>query len=157
MFALTNESLFLLLNSFIIFINQVDPKSHEKYESLSLFLDNISMFFHLPNNEFDNNNYPAITRNNYEDKRAIINKNFSELGLYNEVDTLTTNISSCKINVGDSADDLTDLYLDMEEVIFRREKNSVLDAIWQFKFYATSHTKNHLRYLQLYIDHMNIK
>ena len=52
------------------------------------------------------------------------------------------------VTAGDAVDDLTDIAVDLQEVLDRSGK-STDDAIWHFRFGYQAHWGRHLRWLQL--------
>lgn len=81
--------------------------------------------------------------------------NFPELGLYktiidiNDIDNLKANA------VGDALDDLTDIILDLLEIKWRVENNSLADGLWYFELIFYGHTQQHMLDLLNYLRQKN--
>lgn len=74
---------------------------------------------------------------------------FPELGFYPEVDPLAG--FKQEISQGWGLDDLTDIAIDLTEVLWLFEQTRVNDAIWTFRWGYQSHWGHHLHDLRRYL------
>jgi hypothetical protein len=94
--------------------------------------------------EFDETDFPNFSKSEYSDIRKNVESNFKEFGLYkmiidiNDLDNLQDN------GIGDAVYDLTDIILDLLEIKWRIETNSLADGLWYFQLIFYSHTQQHI-------------
>ena len=94
--------------------------------------------------EFDETDYPDFDKSEYSIVRQNIVSNFKDFGLYktvidiNDLDNLHDNC------IGDAVDDLTDIILDLLEIKWRIETNSLADGLWYFELAFYTHTQQHI-------------
>ena len=94
--------------------------------------------------KFDETEYSEFDKNEYPDIRKNVTSNFPELGLYKTVLDIN-DIYDLKNNaIGDAVDDLTDIILDLLEIKWRIENNSLADGLWFFELTFYTHTKQHI-------------
>jgi hypothetical protein len=85
---------------------------------------------------FDNSQLPYIRQN--------VSSNFKDYGFYkifldiNDLYNLTDNA------IGDAIDDLSDIIVDLLEIKWRIENNSLSDGLWFFELIFYSHTQQHI-------------
>jgi len=113
----------------------------------SLYFDIQYIFDETDFPEFDNKEYSAISQN--------IRSNFSDYGFYKKnLDVI--DIDNLKDNaIGDALDDLTDIILDLLEIKWRLENNSLADGIWFFELTFYTHTQQHILDLLNYMKQKN--
>ena len=91
----------------------------------------------FPDFDFDKSALPSTIRENVE-------SNFSIFGLYktvidiNDLDNLQGN------GIGNAVYDLTDIIIDLLEIKWRIETNSLADGLWYFQLVFYSHTQRHI-------------
>lgn len=102
-----------------------------------------SLYFDI-NYEFDNSDFKEYHSHQYADIRKNIESNFPDFGFYNIVIDLIDLDSKNIIAVGDAADDLTDIILDLLRIKWRIENNSINDGLWYFQFIFFAHTQQHI-------------
>ncbi len=73
---------------------------------------------------------------------------FPGLGWYQAIDDLLSPTVEPTVSGADVLDDLTDIVLELEEVV-ERSKTNIEDALWRFRFGFKTHWGRHLRWLQL--------
>jgi hypothetical protein len=83
----------------------------------------------------------------YAGLRARIAARFPEYGLY-RAPSLDLEDESL---VGDAIDDLTDIALELLDVIWLHEQAGEAEALWHFRFGFETHWGSHLRTLQWYL------
>jgi Domain of unknown function (DUF5063) len=74
---------------------------------------------------------------------------FPELGYYNTPSSITQHIAEAEIDVGDAIDDITDIAIELYDVLWRFDHTSADDALWYFSNSYFTHWEQHLRQLQL--------
>ena len=118
---------------------------------LELALDEIAYVYRLSQQLPKKTDHPGVPRKNYNELRSSVQKIFPTLGYYNTPNEITENIGNSEMCVGDAIDDITDLALDLNEIIWRWDNIGCEDALWHFDFGYTSHWGMHIRCLQLYL------
>jgi len=105
--------------------------------------------------EHDETDYPDFDKIKYSDIRRNVESNFKNFGFYkiiidiNDIDNLKDN------GIGDAIDDLTDIILDLLEVKWRIETNSLADGLWYFELVFYSHTQQHILDVLNYMKQKN--
>jgi hypothetical protein len=105
--------------------------------------------------EFDETDFPDFDKSEYSDIRKNVESNFKDFGLYktvidiNDLDNLQDNAMGCAV------DDLTDIILDLLEIKWRIETNSLADGLWYFQLVFYSHTQQHILDLLNFIKQKN--
>jgi hypothetical protein len=105
--------------------------------------------------KFDETNYPEFDKTKYADIRQIVTSSFKDFGFYktvsdiNDIDNLNEN------TIADALDDLTDIILDLLEIKWRIENNSLADGLWFFELTFYSHTQQHILDLLNYMKQKN--
>ncbi len=97
--------------------------------------------------DFDNEKFPYIREN--------IESNFPEFGLYKMIMDIRDLDNEVNNGIGDAIDDLTDITLDLLEIKWRIENNSLEDGLWYFKLIFYSHTQQHILDLLNYMKQKN--
>lgn len=118
---------------------------------LALALDRLALAYHFADYKFDETDYPDAPRKDYQELRKIVSALFPEYGYYNVTARISVEISEGGLHVGDAIDDITDIAIDMNEVLWLWENTSVDNALWEFRQGYENHWGMHLRCLQLYI------
>jgi hypothetical protein len=94
--------------------------------------------------KFDETNFPDFDKTKLLDIRQNVASNFNDYGFYktvldiNDIDNLKDNA------IGDAIDDLSDIILDLLEIKWRIETNSLADGLWYFQLIFNSHTQQHI-------------
>jgi hypothetical protein len=87
--------------------------------------------------QFDRTKYPKIIQN--------IQSNFKEFGFYKIIiDINDIDNKNSGMGLGDAVDDLADIILDLLEVKWRIENNSLNDGLWFFEFIFLNHMQQHI-------------
>ena len=105
--------------------------------------------------ELDNNDYSEFDKSVIPNIRQNIESNFKNFGYYKTVNNIEyiEDLSDCTI--GDAIDDLNDIIIDLLEIKWRSENNSLNDGLWYFELIFHSHTKQHILNLLNYIKQIN--
>jgi hypothetical protein len=94
--------------------------------------------------EFDKTDFPDFNKSEYSDISKNVESNFKGFGLYKTVIDIN-NLENLQDNgVGCAVGDLTDIILDLLEVKWRIEMNSLADGLWYFQLVFYSHTQQHI-------------
>ena len=94
--------------------------------------------------DFDETDYPDFDKTNLLNIRENIKSNFKDFGFYktvldiNDIDNLQGNA------IGDSVDDLNDITIDLLEIKWRIENNSLADGLWFFELAFYNHIQQHI-------------
>ena len=94
--------------------------------------------------EFDKTDFQDFDKSKLPNIRENVESNFKDFGFYktvidiNDLDNLKEN------SMSDAVDDLTDIILDLLEIKWRIETNSLADGLWYFELIFYSHTQQHI-------------
>ena len=116
-----------------------------------LALDRLALAYHFAECKFDEADYPDTPRKDYGELGKAVSALFPEYGYYNVATRISVEISEGGLYVGDAIDDITDIAIDMYEVLWLWENTSVDNALWEFRQGYENHWGMHLRCLQLYL------
>ena len=109
-----------------------------------------SLYFQI-NYEFDSADFPDFDKSKLPNIRQNLESNFVDFGLYktafdiDDIDNLNDNA------IVDAIDDLTDITIDLLEIKWRIENNSLNDGLWYFELIFSSHTQQHILNLLNYL------
>ena len=105
--------------------------------------------------KFDKTDFPDFDKSQLPDIRQNVESNFKDYGLYKTILDIN-NIDNLKDNtIGDSIDDLTDIIIDLLEIKWRIENNSLADGLWFFELTFYNHTQQHILNLLNFIKQKN--
>lgn len=105
--------------------------------------------------KFDETEYADFDKQILPNIRQNVESNFKDFGFYktildiNEIDNLIENA------LGDAIDDITDIIIDLLEIKWRIENNSLADGLWFFELIFYSHTQQHILELLNYMKQKN--
>lgn len=94
--------------------------------------------------KFDETDFPDFDKSQLPDIRQNVSSNFKDYGFYktildiNDIDNLVDNA------ISDAIDDLSDIIIDLLEIKWRIENNSLADGLWFFELTFYSHTQQHI-------------
>jgi hypothetical protein len=127
----------------------------ERNKSLEKFLVKIySLYFDIEYT-FDEANFPDFDKLQYSNVRQNIESNFSDFGLYKTIIDINDLDNKIDDAIGDAIDDLTDITLDLLEIKWRIETNSLADGLWYFQLIFYGHTQQHILDLLNYMKQKN--
>jgi hypothetical protein len=104
---------------------------------------------------YDERSFPDIYDSQITGIRRNVESNFKDYGFYktsfdiNDIENLEDN------TIGDAVDDLCDIIIDLLEVKWRIENNSLADGLWYFQLIFQSHTQQHIIDLLNYMKQKN--
>jgi len=105
--------------------------------------------------KFDQTDFPDFGKTEYSDIRKNVTSNFIDFGLYKTILDIK-DIDNLKDNaIGDALDDLTDITLDLLEIKWRIENNSLADGLWFFELTFYTHTQQHILNLLNFMKQKN--
>ena len=134
---------------FIALIEEDGVLSDDRSTRLRRSLDRLAFVQHGVDYTFDKRDYPDTPRRDYNALRGAVVARFPELGYYNIPNSVTQQITETRIDVADAIDDITDIAIELYDVLWRFEHTSVDDALWYFCDSYLMHWEQHLRDLQL--------
>ena len=94
--------------------------------------------------EFDGTEFPDFDESKLPDIRKNVSSNFKDFGFYKTILDINDVDNSNDIALGDAIDDLSDIILDLLEVKWRIENNSLADGLWYFQFIFHAHSQQHM-------------
>jgi len=105
--------------------------------------------------DFDEKDYPDFDKSNLPNIRQNIESNFNDFGYYKSILDINNidNLQDCAI--GDAIDYLNDIIIDLLEIKWRIENNSLADGLWFFEFTFTNHIQQHILDLLNYMKQKN--
>jgi hypothetical protein len=104
---------------------------------------------------FDDTDFPDFAKIQLPYIRQNVESNFKGLGLYKTVLDINDLDNSKNNSIGDANDDLTDIIIDLLEIKWRIENNSLADGLWFFQLIFYSHTQKHILDLLNYLKQKN--
>ena len=105
--------------------------------------------------QFDEAEFPDFDKSQLPDIRKNVESNFRDYGYYKTVPNIH-DIDKLRDNaIGDAIDDLSDIIVDLLEIKWRIENNSLADGLWYFQFIFQSHTQQHMLDLLNYMKQKN--
>ena len=138
------KNLIPIINEIIKYGFQNNVIENDKEKALEKNLINIySLYFEIKF-DFDEAEYTDFEDLDYNEIRKNVESNFKDFGFYkmilniNDID----NLKDC--GLGDAIDDLSDVIIDLTEIKWRIENNSLEDGLWFFEFIFRSHTQQHI-------------
>ena len=105
--------------------------------------------------EFDETEFQDFDKSIYSEVRRNVTSNFKDFGLYKIILDLDDLTKSMEVGIGDAIDDLSDIIIDLLEIKWRIENNSLEDGLWFFEIIFNSHTKKHVRDLLDFMKNKN--
>jgi hypothetical protein len=102
-----------------------------------------SLYFEILN-ENNNIDYPSFDKSQLPNIRQNIESNFKNFGFYKAVTNINDIYNMDECVLGDAIDDLVDITLDLLQVKWRIENNSLNNGLWYFKFIFQAHTQQHI-------------
>ncbi|MES2589734.1 MAG: DUF5063 domain-containing protein [Bacteroidota bacterium] len=105
--------------------------------------------------KYDETYFPEFDKTEYSDIRQNVTSNFKDFGLYKTILDIE-DIDNLKDDaIGDAIDDLTDIIIDLSEIKWRIENNSLADGLWFFELIFYAHTQQHILDLLNYMKQKN--
>jgi hypothetical protein len=93
--------------------------------------------------EFDEGEYSELDKSQLPNIRQNVESNFKDFGLYKTILDIDDIENSNENAIGDAIDDLTDIIMDLLEIKWRIENNSLNDGLWYFQLIFRAHTQQH--------------
>lgn len=112
-----------------------------------------SLYFDI-HYEYDDKEYPDFDKTQFPDIINNIKSNFKEFGFYKTILDIN-DIDNFDIGLGDAIDDLSGITLDLLEIKWRIENNSLNDGLWFFEIIFPFHTQQHILDLINYMKQKN--
>ena len=109
-----------------------------------------SLYFEIQY-EYDNTHFEEYDDIKYVNIRKNIESNFPDFGYYTIALDLMDINNKDNMAIGDAIDDLSDIILDLLEIKWRMENNSVEDGLWYFNFSFENHIQQHILDLLNYV------
>lgn len=105
--------------------------------------------------KFDETDFSEFDKAEYPDIRQNVTSNFKDFGFYKTILNIE-DIDNTKDNaLGDAIDDITDIIIDLLEIKWRIENNSLADGLWFFELIFCTHTQQHILDLLNYMKQKN--
>ncbi len=145
------KDLISIIDEVIQFGIQPNLRNNDNEKLLERNLVKIYDLFFDIHYEFDETEYSDFDKSVLPDIRLNIEHNFKDFGLYSTFFEMgiNTNLKDCL--TGDAFDDLTDIIIDLLEIKWRIENNSLADGLWFFEITFHSHTQQHILNLLNYL------
>ncbi|WP_435524156.1 DUF5063 domain-containing protein [Chryseobacterium indoltheticum] len=91
-----------------------------------------SLYFDI-NYDYDNADFKEYNEHKYEDIRKNVEQNFPDFGFYSNALDILNLENKDNFELGDAADDLTDIILDLLQIKWRIENINLNDGLWYFQ------------------------
>lgn len=92
----------------------------------------------------DHTKYSDFDKSKLPDIRKNVESNFTGFGYYKTVIDINDMTNYTDVGLGDAIDDLNDIILDLVEVKWRIENNSLDNGLYYFKLIFPFHTQQHI-------------
>ncbi|ADU12157.1 hypothetical protein Astex_0462 [Asticcacaulis excentricus CB 48] len=143
--------------AFVMSPDRVAQASTDKIEALIRHLDWLAMAMHdTEPDSFDPAEYPEPALPKFETIYQAVQSGFSELRPYTFIILDAQSGVSKKPWEQDPWDDLTDIYRDLFDGIWRMEHTSRSDGLFELSLSYRSHWCAHLRALQAYLQTLTV-
>lgn len=109
------------------------------------------LYFELQYEEEDRN-YPDFDKSNLPNIHENVISNFPGFGFYKIVLDINKMTDFSDIALGDAIDDLNDIIIDLLEIKWRIENNSLNNGIYYFKLLFPIHIKPHVLGLLTFLN-----
>ena len=105
--------------------------------------------------KYDETDFTEFDKTEYSNIRKNVTSNFKDFGFYKTILDIE-DIDNTKDNaLGDALDDITDIIIDLLEIKWRIENNSLADGLWFFELIFYTHTQQHILDLLNYMKQKN--
>lgn len=105
--------------------------------------------------DIDDTEFKDFDKSICSEVRPNVTSNFQSFGLYKIVMDLNDLTNLMDVGIGDAVDDLSDIIIDLLEIKWRIENNSLEDGLWFLKMIFHSHTKQHIFNLLNFMQNKN--
>jgi len=105
--------------------------------------------------DFDETDYSDFDKTHLPNIRKNIESNFKGYGFYKTILDINDTNNLKDIALGDAIDDLNDIIIDLLEIKWRIENNSLADGLWFFELMFYSHFQQHILDLLNYMKQKN--
>jgi hypothetical protein len=147
---MTREDIYDAITAYLEIIED-SHSVEEGEETLKLALDRLALAYHYAECNFDIVGYPDAPPKDYNKLREVVSPKFPNCGFYNAAHKVSVEIGLESILVADAIDDICDIAIDMDEVIWLWKNSTVDIALWRFTCGYREHWGAHLRNLQVYL------
>lgn len=113
-----------------------------------------SLYFEIQY-EYDDTDYPDFDKTQFPNIIENIKSNFNDFGFYKTVLDINDIDNHTDIGLGDAIDDLSDITLDLLEIKWRIENNSLNNGLWYFEIIFPFHTQQHMLDILNYMKQKN--
>lgn len=138
------DELILIINNISRYGLQANVNIENKEQDLEKHLVYLYAKYFEIKDTINSIDYPCYQRPNSANFRENISLNFPALGWYHHTINSHKVLQEADLVTGDAIDDLADIILELLEVQWRYEHNSLEDATWFFKFIFQAHIQQHL-------------
>ena len=105
--------------------------------------------------KFDETDFPDFDKSQLPNIRQNVASNFNDFGFYKTILNINDIDNLKESEIGDAIDDLTDIIVDLLEIKWRIENNSLADGLWFFELTFFIHTQQHILNLLNYMKQKN--
>lgn len=127
----------------------------DKEKLLEKNLITIYSYYFDVEDKFDKSDFPEFKKPELDDIRINVESNFKDFGFYCKVLAPLEIDEEVDISLGDTIDDLSDIIIDLLEIKWRIENNSLTDGLWFFDLTFYNHTQQHILDLLNYMKQKN--
>lgn len=143
------ETLPATIQRYLDLVERSSASAAQNERALGTLLDQLALATHAAGPTAPDTDREA-PRREYEAVREAVAPRFPNCGLYRSAGTEPND----EFLVGDAIDDITDIALDLSDVLWLWEHAGEADALWQFHFDFRTHWGSHLRGLQCYLHEL---
>ncbi len=138
------KNLIPTINEIVKFGLQPNLTITEKEKSLEKNLVKIYDLYFQIEYEYDKTKYENFDKGLLPNIRKNVETNFQNFGFYKTILDINELNNFQDIALGDAIDDLSDIIIDLLQVKWRIETNSLANGLWYFELIFCGHTQQHM-------------
>jgi len=149
------EELIPTINEIVKYGLQSNLEETDKEKLLEKYLVKIYNLYFEIELEYDEIDFPLFDKTKLPNIRRNIESNFKNFGIYKSIIDINDIYNLKDNSIGDAVDDLADIIIDLLEIKWRIEINSLADGLWYFQLIFSTHTQQHILNLLNFIKQNN--
>ena len=145
------EGLREVIREFVALVECGSESPQDNERVLRLFVDRLALAVSECDASFGDSHYEGGDGVDYSERRAVVCRQFPELGYYNVPASIAEDIANTELHVGDAIDDLIDIRSELAGVLQIWETTGEAQAMRALAAAYAMHLGDHLRDLQRYL------
>ncbi|MBP6573496.1 MAG: hypothetical protein KA230_03520 [Flavobacteriales bacterium] len=140
-----------VIKELLSLVNRQEIADEHDYRTLERILDQLALARHSMVGDFVETSTDPPTTDRTLTKSALAVR-FPELGLYNIPEHVTSHPMEGGLKLGDASDDLLDIVLELQDVLWHFEQTGNEAAYYNYAWGYDNHWRYHLRGLLWYLE-----